>query len=395
MATTQLASLSKLIDIPIDSHYDESYIIRLASMSLRELLDEPSRLEMKANSLEREIQTKAIEQNEVFEKAQKCFSDVLEKINSLQLTVSTAYIPTVKYSCSSFSKEVEDTYTKYNQSKKALKYHTQLLELLEMPQLMDTCIRNNLHEEGLVLLHHANALFCEHFPNATPSTIQADSLRSGNSIILSIFREMVAVAEQQETLLIRELETDISTSRCVQIVNYLAQNYALRFNTQQKDALTLDSLSQEQVTEIKTNFLKARDRFFLKKTAVLTEYDQGEYLKGYIAVFKDKCMSVVTQYQAVFGNTMEGFFHNYLMQEVTNFVDVFDKHIKKVISGSLLASLFRDVVVETRSCCTAMRRRRSCCRGICWRCRCWRSWRATPSATTTHTRSSPLRMPLR
>lgn len=32
------------------------------------------------------------------------------------------------------------------------------------------------------------------------------------------------------------------------------------------------------------------------------------------------------------------------MQEVTNFVDVFDKHIKKVISGSLLASLFRDVV---------------------------------------------------
>ena len=130
-----------------------------------------------------------------------------------------------------------------------------------MPQLMDTCIRNNLHEEGLVLLRHANALFCEHLslhsisvtssPNATPSTIQADSLRSGNSIILSIFREMVAVAEQQETLLIREL------------VNYLAQNYALRFNTQQKDALTLDSLSQEQVTEIKTNFLKARDRFFL------------------------------------------------------------------------------------------------------------------------------------
>lgn len=31
-----------------------------------------------------------------------------------------------------------------------------------MPQLMDTCIRNNLHEEGLVLLRHANTLFCEH-----------------------------------------------------------------------------------------------------------------------------------------------------------------------------------------------------------------------------------------
>lgn len=52
----------------------------LASMSLRELIDEPTRLEMKADSLEREIQTKAIEQNEVFEKAQTCFTDVVKKV---------------------------------------------------------------------------------------------------------------------------------------------------------------------------------------------------------------------------------------------------------------------------------------------------------------------------
>ena len=91
MATTQLNSLSKLLNIPIENHYDESYIIRLgmfsmsvisiiASMSLQELLDEPSRLEMKADSLEREIQTKAIEQNEMFEMAQTCFSKVVEKV---------------------------------------------------------------------------------------------------------------------------------------------------------------------------------------------------------------------------------------------------------------------------------------------------------------------------
>lgn len=49
-------------------------------MSLQELLDEPNRLESKADSLEREIQTKAIEQNEVFEKAHSCFSDVLAKV---------------------------------------------------------------------------------------------------------------------------------------------------------------------------------------------------------------------------------------------------------------------------------------------------------------------------
>ena len=54
-------------------------------MSLRELLDEPHHLELKADSLEREIQTKALEQNEVFEKAQNCFTDVVQKVFSSEL----------------------------------------------------------------------------------------------------------------------------------------------------------------------------------------------------------------------------------------------------------------------------------------------------------------------
>lgn len=32
MATTQLASLSRLLNIPIESNYDESYIIRLGTI---------------------------------------------------------------------------------------------------------------------------------------------------------------------------------------------------------------------------------------------------------------------------------------------------------------------------------------------------------------------------
>ena len=39
MATTQLTSLSKLIDIPIESHYDESYIIRLGREERRKQCD--------------------------------------------------------------------------------------------------------------------------------------------------------------------------------------------------------------------------------------------------------------------------------------------------------------------------------------------------------------------
>lgn len=65
-------------------------------------------------------------------------------------------------------------------------------------------------------------------------------------------------------------------------------------------------LTAGQVTIFKQNFLRARGQFFQKKLDLLSSYDQGEFLRGYISLFKEKLTTMISQYQAVFGNRIDG-----------------------------------------------------------------------------------------
>ena len=67
----------------------------------------------------------------------------------------------------------------------------------------------------------------EIFTSSSEKSPESVPPHSGSAVILSIFKDMKAVGEQQEALLVRELETEITVPRCIEILNYLEENMAL------------------------------------------------------------------------------------------------------------------------------------------------------------------------
>ena len=63
----------------------------------------------------------------------------------------TSSLTTLKERCVEFSQTAQSLNSARRLTSLALSKHTQLLEILELPQLMDTCVRNGYWEEALDL----------------------------------------------------------------------------------------------------------------------------------------------------------------------------------------------------------------------------------------------------
>ncbi|CAG2182204.1 unnamed protein product, partial [Oppiella nova] len=178
-------------------------------------------------------------------------------------------VPQLVANCQQFSSAAKAICNRWRDVSQMLSNHPLILEVLEIPQLMDTCVRNNYYEEALQLYAYVQTLTKRHDSVAIIASIAKD---------VDVFREIMI------SQLLKELSVNIQLQNCLKIIGYLRRT---------------DKFSE---TELRIKFLSARDQWLSAMIKEIPSNNPLIHITKVIETNRVNLFDIVTQYRAIFAD---------------------------------------------------------------------------------------------
>ncbi|CAG8693474.1 3649_t:CDS:2, partial [Dentiscutata heterogama] len=192
----------------VNNDWCKDYLNRLTSLSLESLKHEPLLVEDEQSKIQKELAELSFREYKSCIHANTCSAEINSSLDSLNLHLSTltSTIPLLENSCTSFLQKTNQIIQQRGKINTILECHDNLLEVLEIPQLMDTCVRNGLYSEAMDLSSHVARLVSRY------STIP---------LIQSIERDVKQTMQLMLSKLITLLSQPIKLPNCLKVIGYL------------------------------------------------------------------------------------------------------------------------------------------------------------------------------
>lgn len=174
---------------------------------------------------------------------------------------------------------------KHKMRRRTLLQHSSLLELLEMPSLMDACVRGHLYEEGLSIASFANTLESKHLTGGEQQQGNNDAMPQGNPIVANVVKEVRKREVDLRRHLLHRLRSDVTMPQCLEVVTALRRLNGVELERLSRDNMTgMNNIDLEKIHEamewrLQVNFLEARD----------------VWLDGYTTVSSNTALGMTTQ----------------------------------------------------------------------------------------------------
>jgi len=332
-------------------------------LGLGDLNAEPRRLQASIDALDSELKSLSVQHYGVHLQSAKGVAAAsrgckLAAENASKIQAQLAGLSSSLERFKGLGRCVADAHARNRQT---LEKHVQLMELLQIPQLMDTCSRNNLFDEALDLASFASTLQRRHralaatagieeekseynqIQNSTslefemkmrtgtdkvedveklkfmgysgqsttgqPAKEQEMKSKGGTAIIDMIAGDVNRSASHMRKQMLQQLRQQINLPTCLRIISLLkrldAQERVRRAATSPGGAAASEASAHADEIHLRFEFLDCRDAYIKS----LAAEDAGSYVtRPYLSSLKliERCrvnwFDVITQYKAIFAS---------------------------------------------------------------------------------------------
>ena len=267
----QTAIDRRLLSPNLDSEDSNLYLDRLVSLPLTALGKEPTLISAEASAVESELTNLCYREYGTFLSVHQCSAAVKSAFDDFQgsLDLLLGSVPALEDQCRQFTHKAQHLTARRNRSLLVQDHQDKLSDILELPHLMETCVRNGYYQEAMELAAHAKDLH-QRYPDVR--------------LITDVTKEVGNVTQLVLAQLLDLLQEPVKLATAIKTVSFLRR---------------LELLDE---TSLGLAFLGGRLRNFRNQLLQIEKdrTDPVRYLRKYIDHFREHVYDILAQYTVVF-----------------------------------------------------------------------------------------------